>query len=194
MDTVTKYCDATCICIVLIIALIILFVIVSRKINVQVTQTQGQSATAAQKTLWALVKQKIVIFSVSVVLTLTLTISLDIALNLKIFATLCSMMNTDGDGAECVQHGETKTITKSKYDTDPANDVYIKGGLNEKQLALLDTVLIHELYNGGIRLSGFQLKAIVEDDQQVLAAYSRWRTCKDLMRSNGNVIYPVETK
>jgi len=196
VDTITKYCDATCICIALIIALVIILIIVSRKINVQITQTQGQAATQIQKkTFLVIVRQAIVNISVSIVVTLTVTISIDIAFNLKIIDTLCLWFRRSTvDTSPCSQHEGTVAQMSGIYDTDPANDAYIKGGLNESQLALLDKVLIHEFNNGGVRLSGFQLKAIVKDDQQVVAGYSRWRTCKDLMRSNGNVIYPVEKK
>jgi|GEM_PF-7048806 len=88
---------------------------------------------------------------------------------------------------------DAKNRSSFVYDTDPANDAYIKGGLSNDQLEALDWMLMEEKKAGGKRLNAFQLNALSKNDQQIKSAYGRWRTCKDLLRTNGHhVIYPDE--
>jgi hypothetical protein len=78
------------------------------------------------------------------------------------------------------------------YDTDPKNDRFIKGKLNAKQMKVLDKVLQEEERNGGMRLSGGQVRELSGDEKLVIEAYDRWRRCCNLMRSEYRVVYPSE--
>jgi hypothetical protein len=78
------------------------------------------------------------------------------------------------------------------YDTDPKNDRFIKGKLNPKQMRMLDKVLDEEERNGGMRLSGGQVRELACDEKLVMEAYDRWRRCCNLMRSEYRVVYPSE--
>ncbi len=78
------------------------------------------------------------------------------------------------------------------YDTDPQNNEFIKGRLTRYQLKQLDTILMVEKKQCGLRLSNIDLNALTNRDQALIEAYNRWRKCKDMMRSHHRVIYPDE--
>jgi len=80
------------------------------------------------------------------------------------------------------------------YDTNQQNDKFIKGNLNSQQLAQFDKILELEKAQSGFRLSAKDLKRTAKDDKALYEAYSRWRKCKDMMRSNHRTIYPSERK
>lgn len=187
METLTKYCDATCICIALIIALIIILIIVSRKINVQITQTQGQT-TPAKKKNWCVIIVTRVTIAALIICCVDKVFKLD--LYHKIIQSRASFVNK-GDSPRNVNPASSAT---RNYDTDPRNDQYIKGAMTAEQLILLDEILTFEKRNSGKQLGTPQLKAFSKNDPEVQAAYYRWRWCKDLMRSHEQVIYPDERK
>jgi len=76
------------------------------------------------------------------------------------------------------------------YDTDAANDQFIKGDLTIDQMRKLDRVLVQEQKNHEARLSAEQLRQISGNDKAVMEAYGRWRKCYDMMRGRHHVIYP----
>jgi len=80
------------------------------------------------------------------------------------------------------------------YDTNQQNDKFIKGNLNSQQLVQFDKILELEKAQSGFRLSAKDLKRTAKDDKALYEAYSRWRKCKDMMRSNHRTIYPSERK
>jgi len=80
------------------------------------------------------------------------------------------------------------------YDTDVKNDKFIKGELGAQQLIKLDKILELEKSSGGLRLSVKDLKRMAKDDMALYDAYSRWRKCKDMMRSKHRTIYPSDRK
>ncbi len=80
------------------------------------------------------------------------------------------------------------------YDTDPKNDKFIKGQLSSQQFIQLDKILELENSQGGLRLSVKDLKRTANDDMALYEAYSRWRKCKDMMRSKHRTIYPSDRK
>ncbi|MBN2411296.1 hypothetical protein JXQ31_06355 [candidate division KSB1 bacterium] len=80
------------------------------------------------------------------------------------------------------------------YDTDPKNDKFIKGQLTSQQLLQLDKILELEESQGGMRLSVKDLKRTAKDDRALYEAYTRWRKCKDMMRSKHRTIYPGDRK
>jgi hypothetical protein len=76
------------------------------------------------------------------------------------------------------------------YDTDPANNRYIIGNLQAKQLAQLDRVLDSDQEYG--RLDEAALRRVAGNDRQVVEAYYRFLKCSNLMRSSNHVVYPAE--
>ena len=78
------------------------------------------------------------------------------------------------------------------YDTDPKNDLFIKGELTSRQLTRFDRILEREKENNGMRLSGLELSKIAGRDKALIAAYNRWISCKAMMRSSSHVVYPSE--
>lgn len=80
------------------------------------------------------------------------------------------------------------------YDTDPRNNAFIKGSLNEKELLLLDRVLMIEKKNNGMELDRSTLIRISRNYPEVIEAYDRWRKCKTMRRSDNHVIYPDERR
>ena len=80
------------------------------------------------------------------------------------------------------------------YDTDIKNDDYIKGNLTLKQLALFDKILERERLKGGLKLSNEELALLSDHDYDLSAAYLRWRSCKEMMRSDHRSYYPSERK
>lgn len=80
------------------------------------------------------------------------------------------------------------------YDTDPANDRFIKGDLTPKQLKLLDRILDEEQKNNQRRLANDIVKQLAKNDRAVIEAYARWRKCHDLLRSRYQVVYPNQRK
>lgn len=81
------------------------------------------------------------------------------------------------------------------YDTDPRNDVFIKGNLRYGELRRLDSVLMHEKRNyNGMRLDSATLNEYAKYDPQIIDAYDRWRKCKDMRRSYHKSIYPDERR
>lgn len=76
------------------------------------------------------------------------------------------------------------------YDTDPANDNFIKGDLKIAQLKILDRILAREQKNDEMRLSNELVKELSNNDKDVIEAYAKWRKCYDLMRSRHHVVYP----
>ena len=90
------------------------------------------------------------------------------------------------------QETEHSQSTTFRYDTDSANNAYIVGGLNEKQMTILDEILLFEKKNCGGEIEKSQLNALSKGDSDIIAAYRRWCWCKKLMRSSEHVIYPDE--
>ena len=82
--------------------------------------------------------------------------------------------------------------TKYLYDSDYSNDNFIKGSLKDQQLKILDQILMKEKKESGLRLSEPELNKISENNNEINGAYSRWRKCKDMMRSSHHIIYPDE--
>jgi hypothetical protein len=80
------------------------------------------------------------------------------------------------------------------YDTDPQNNDFIRARLEVEQLKQLDRLLMVEKENSGLRLSNVELEKLTGNDQIIIDAYSRWRKCKDMMRSYHHSIYPDERK
>ncbi|MBN2355700.1 hypothetical protein JXO59_06275 [candidate division KSB1 bacterium] len=80
------------------------------------------------------------------------------------------------------------------YDTDSANDRFIKGELGPAQLKALDRILVQEQKNDEMRLSNEVARQIAKNDKAVIEAYGRWRKCYDLMRSRHHVVYPNQRK
>jgi hypothetical protein len=80
------------------------------------------------------------------------------------------------------------------YDTDPKNDLFIKGDLTKRQLSRFDRILEKEKKNNGKRLSGSDLAKLAGRDKELIAAYNRWISCKAMMRSSSHVVYPSERK
>ena len=80
------------------------------------------------------------------------------------------------------------------YDTDAKNDKFIKGQLSSQQFNQLDKILELEKSQGGLRLSVKDLKRTAGDDMALYEAYSRWRKCKDMMRSKHRTLYPSDRK
>jgi hypothetical protein len=76
------------------------------------------------------------------------------------------------------------------YDTDAANDQFIKGDLTLDQMRKLDRVLVQEQRNQEARLSTEQVRPLSGNDKAVMEAYGRWRKCYDMMRGRDHVIYP----
>lgn len=76
------------------------------------------------------------------------------------------------------------------YDTDAANDRFIKGELSADQMKTLDRILTEEQKQNGVRLSNETIKKLAKNDKAVMDAYARWRKCHDMMRSRHYVIYP----
>lgn len=76
------------------------------------------------------------------------------------------------------------------YDTDAQNDRYIKGSLTPMQLRVLDRLLDEEQDYGGRPLPAITIRRLASGDKAVIAAYDRWRTCSEMMRSSNYVIYP----
>ncbi len=87
-----------------------------------------------------------------------------------------------------------ETTTSPIYDTDPANDRFIKGELTASQLKTLDKILNEEQKNNQQRLSNDIVKRLAKNDRAVMDAYARWRKCHDLMRSSYQVVYPNQRK
>ena len=64
------------------------------------------------------------------------------------------------------------------YDTDPRNDVFIKGRLQYRELKMLDRVLLYEKnQNDGMRLDTTTLNEYANYDPKIIDAYDRWRKC-----------------
>ncbi|MBN1465549.1 hypothetical protein JXA02_07300 [candidate division KSB1 bacterium] len=81
------------------------------------------------------------------------------------------------------------------YDTDPRNDDFIKGNLNQRDMRILDRVLMQEKnLNNGMRLDSTTLNEHANYDPQIIDAYDRWRKCKDMRRSYHKSIYPDERR
>jgi hypothetical protein len=89
-------------------------------------------------------------------------------------------------------HPATDPGSAMVYDTDPENDLYIKGELTSKQLTRFDRILEREKENRGLRLSGGDLSELAGDDRELIDAYYRWCSCKDMMRSSSHIVYPSE--
>ena len=79
-----------------------------------------------------------------------------------------------------------------KYDTDPANDQYIKGNLTAQQKKLLNAVICTEKKQSGKKVPVQKIRKIAgrKNYESVQAAYNRWRECRDLNRNKDRVIYP----
>jgi len=80
------------------------------------------------------------------------------------------------------------------YDTDPRNNSFIKGSLNERELLILDHVLMIEKKNDGMVLDRSTLIRVSRNYPEVIEAYDRWRKCKTMRRSDNHVIYPDERR
>lgn len=91
--------------------------------------------------------------------------------------------------ALCVENAPK---TNYLYDTDFKNDNFIKGPLTDQQLRILDQLLTKEKNDCGLRLSEADLNRISKNNNEINDAYTRWRKCKDMMRSSHHVIYPDE--
>lgn len=90
------------------------------------------------------------------------------------------------------QRGGRQIAQQYVYDTDPKNDLFIKGNLPIFKLVRLDRILEAEKQNGGMRLNHQELNAISRYDNDLTEAYSRWWACKDQLRSFHHVVYPSE--
>ena len=98
------------------------------------------------------------------------------------------------DGMSGSNHGSPSYPAmrgSGRYDTDPLNDLYIAGQLDNKQLKQLDEVLKYDKAVGQ-PLSRTMLNRLSGNDKKIEQAYERFLRCKNLMRSTNKVIYPDE--
>jgi len=80
------------------------------------------------------------------------------------------------------------------YDSDPRNDIFIKGNLSHSKMKRLDYILMLEKKNESMTLPANQLLDVARYDLEVIEAYQRWTKCKNMRRSYHHVVYPDERK
>lgn len=118
--------------------------------------------------------------------------SLKIALFFAIIMVIFVYINNSKIGDQILPLTKEFSAENFIYDTDQRNDRFIKGELSGEKLRMLDKILIHEKQNYQMRLSGDVLMELAQNDDDLIRAYTRWRKCYDMMRSNTHVVYPDE--
>jgi hypothetical protein len=168
------------------IIVLLLFVIVV----IALRQVGGSSSPAAKKNGWKTAFIVLVLLIMAVVAAEFMGI--DVVSRGKKIAK-CTITTVVHTLKSCLR-GESPDLEPNSgsyyYDTDPECDHYIKNNLNRHQLRQLDSVLKQEKAQGGRELNSDLVKGIGGDN--VYNAYQRWRTCYELRRSSGHVVYPSE--
>lgn len=87
---------------------------------------------------------------------------------------------------------DPKQKTVFLYDTDPRNNDFIKGELNQQQMLVLDRILMEEKALCGLRVNSLRVNELAKNKSEIIDAYDRYRKCKDMYRSYHRTVYPDE--